>query len=43
MRYLLNFKKFKIYIKIHTNIAPTCFGLWPSSGSYKLAADGYRL
>ena len=23
----------KIYIKIHTNIAPTCFGLRPSSGS----------
>jgi len=26
-------KSFKIYIKIHTNIAPTCFGLRPSSGS----------
>ena len=23
----------KIYIKIHINIAPTCFGLQPSSGS----------
>ena len=23
----------KIYIKIHINIAPTCFGLRPSSGS----------
>ena len=25
--YLLNLEKFKIFIKIHTNIAPTCFGL----------------
>ena len=33
MHYLLNLQKFKIYIKIHTNIAPTCFGLRPSSGS----------
>jgi len=33
MHYLLNFEKFKIYIKIHTNIAPTYFGLRPSSGS----------
>jgi len=24
---------FKIYIKMHNNIAPTCFGLRPSSGS----------
>ena len=24
MQYLLNLEKFKIYIKIHTNIAPTC-------------------
>ena len=24
---LLNLEKFKICIKIHTNIAPTCFGL----------------
>jgi len=23
----------KIYSKIHTNIAPTCFGLRPSTGS----------
>jgi len=23
----------KLYIKIHINIAPTCFGLWPSTGS----------
>ena len=30
---LLNLEKFKIYIKIHINIAPTCFGLPPSSGS----------
>jgi len=26
-------KRIKIYIKIHINIAPTCFGLRPSSGS----------
>ena len=26
-------KQIKIYIKIHINIAPTCFGLRPSSGS----------
>jgi hypothetical protein len=26
-------EKFKIYIRIHMNIAPTCFGLRPSSGS----------
>ena len=31
--YLLNLEKFKIYIQIHTNIAPTCFGLRPSSGN----------
>ena len=30
---LLNLEKFKIHIKIHINIAPTCFGLQPSSGS----------
>jgi hypothetical protein len=33
MHILLNLEKFKIYIKIHINIAPTCFGLRPSSGS----------
>ena len=27
MRYSLKLEKFKIYIKIHTNIAPTYFGL----------------
>jgi len=32
MHCLLNLEKFKIYIQIHTNIAPTCFGLRPSSG-----------
>ena len=26
-------KHIKIYIKMHINIAPTCFGLRPSSGS----------
>ena len=26
-------KRIKIYIKIHINIAPTCFGPRPSSGS----------
>jgi len=29
MNYILNLEKFKIYIKLHTNIAPTCFGLRP--------------
>jgi len=30
----INLKKhIKIYVKIHINIAPTCFGLRPSSGS----------
>jgi len=33
MQYLLNLEKFKIYIKINTNIAPACFGLRPRSGS----------
>jgi hypothetical protein len=33
MHYLLNLERFKIYTKIQTNIAPTCFGLRPSSGS----------
>jgi len=33
MHYLLNLEKFKIYIKTHINIPPTCFGLRPSSGS----------
>jgi len=33
MHYLLNMEKFKIYMKIYTNIAPSCFGLRPSSGS----------
>jgi hypothetical protein len=33
MHYLLNLERFKIYTRIHTNIAPTCFGLQPSSGS----------
>jgi len=33
MHFLLNLEKFKIYIKIDLNIAPTCFGLRPSSGS----------
>ena len=30
---LLNLEMFKIYVKRHINIAPTCFGLRPSSGS----------
>jgi hypothetical protein len=33
MHYLLNLERFKIYTRIHTNIALTCFGLRPSSGS----------
>jgi len=27
MHFSLNLEKFKIYINIHINIAPTCFGL----------------
>ena len=34
MHYLLTWKSFKIYIKIRINIAPKCFGLRPSSGSF---------
>jgi hypothetical protein len=37
MHYLLNFERFKIYTRIHTNIAPTYFGLRPSSGSLHCA------
>jgi len=33
MHYLLHLEKFKIYIKIRTNISPTSFGLRPSSRS----------
>ena len=33
---LLIKKHIKIYIKIHINNAPTCFGLGPSSGSLAL-------
>jgi len=29
----IKLEKFKIYTKIHINIAPMFFGLWPSSGS----------
>jgi hypothetical protein len=29
----INLERFKIYTRIHTNVAPTCFGLRPSSGS----------
>jgi hypothetical protein len=36
MHYLLNLERNKIYTKIHTNIAPTCFGLRPSSAWLKL-------
>jgi hypothetical protein len=35
MHKLLILERFKIYTRIHTNIAPTCFSLPPSSGSYK--------
>jgi len=32
----INLKKhIKLYIKIHINIAPTCFGLRPSAGSLR--------
>ena len=35
MHYLLTWLKVLIYIKIHNNIAPTCFGFQlPSSGSF---------
>jgi hypothetical protein len=37
MHYLLNLGRFKMYPRIHTNIAPTCFGLRPSSGSLYFA------
>ena len=33
MNFLFKKKHVKIYIKIHINIAPTCFGLRPSSGN----------
>jgi hypothetical protein len=33
MYYLLILERFKIYIKIQTNIAPTCFGLQPPQGA----------
>ena len=33
MHYFYFKEHIKIYIKIHINIAPTCFGLRPSSGS----------
>jgi hypothetical protein len=33
MDYLLNLERCKIYTIIHINIAPTCFGLRPSSAS----------
>jgi len=33
MHFYLFKEHIKLYIKIHINIAPTCFGLRPSSGS----------
>jgi len=33
MQFLLNLEKFKIYVKLHVNIAPKYFGLRRSSGS----------
>jgi hypothetical protein len=36
MHFLLILENSKIYIKTYIKIAPTCFGLWPSSGSLQL-------
>jgi hypothetical protein len=41
MHFLLNLEKFKIYIKIHIKVAPSCFGLRPSSGSLYWAWQNY--
>jgi hypothetical protein len=35
MHFLLNLKGCKIFIKINTEFAPTCFGLRPSSWSLR--------
>ena len=40
IHFLLNLEKSKIYIKIHIIIAPTCFGLRPSSENLYRAAWG---
>jgi hypothetical protein len=37
MHFLLISENFKIYIKTHIKIVPTCFGLRPSSGSLQLS------
>jgi hypothetical protein len=37
MYFLLILENSKIYIKIYIQIAPTCFGLRPSSGSLHLS------
>jgi hypothetical protein len=37
MHFLLILENSKIYIKTYTKIAPTCFGLQPSSGSLQLS------
>jgi hypothetical protein len=37
MHFLLTLENSKIYIKTHIKIAPTCFGLRPSSGSLHLS------
>jgi hypothetical protein len=37
IHYLLNLERFKIYTRIHINIASTCFGLRPTSGSWYCA------
>jgi hypothetical protein len=37
MHYLLILENSKIYIKTYIKIAPTCFGLQPSSGSLQLS------
>jgi hypothetical protein len=37
MHFLLILENSKIYIKTYIKIAPTCFGLQPSSGAYTWA------
>jgi hypothetical protein len=37
MHFLLIFENSKIYIKTYIKIAPTCFGLRPSTGSLQLS------
>jgi hypothetical protein len=43
MHFLLFLENSKIYIKTYIKIAPTCFGLRPSSGSLHLSLDEVTL